>query len=159
MRLQRFREANTLLSRICAIALFIASATVAATPGAADDACSLLTADQVSAATRTQVGEGAYLMPTVKRTCTWTASHPVAQGVKIVSVSYETMDMFASGVSSGRNVTGLGDRAYYLTTNGLVGLHISKGGVALKVAVYSKLPAEEVQAMEKQLATDVVSKL
>jgi len=157
-----------LLSRILLIALFTAGATVAvsATPGGADDACSLLTTDQVSAATRTPVGEGTYLMPTVRRTCTWAALHPVAQGVKIVTVSYEALDMFAAGLNSGGNaggsgtpVSGLGDSAYYLMTNGLLGLHVRKGGIALKVAVYSKLPNEQVQAMEKALAVEVVPKL
>jgi hypothetical protein len=168
MRVQSCGEANTLLSRRCLIALFTVGATaaVSAAPGVADDACSLITADQVSAATRTPVGDGAYLMPTVRKTCTWAAIHPVAQGVKIVTVSFESLDMFAAGMTAGRNagvtatpVSGLGDSAYFLDTNGLLGLHVRKGGVALKVAVYSKLPAEQVQTMERALAAEVVSKL
>jgi hypothetical protein len=34
-----------------------------------------------------------------------------------------------------------------------------KSGVAMKVAVYAKLPAEQIQGMEKVLADAVVSKL
>ena len=168
MRLQRSREANTLLFRTCLIALCIGGVTVAvsATPEPGDDACSLLTTAQVSAATNTAFGDGVYMMPTFRKTCTWTASHPAPTGVKIVTVSFESVQMFAGGMTAARNpgvsttvVGGLGDSAYYLVTGGMAALHVKKGGLALKVAVYAKLPPEQVEAMEKTLAVAVVPKL
>jgi hypothetical protein len=157
-----------LLSRIGLIALFVAGTTVdvSAAPGVADEACSLLTAAQVGAATNTTVGDGTYLMPTFRKTCTWTVTHPGPQGVKIVTVSFETLDMFDGGMKAGRNVgvaatpvSGLGDSAYYLVAADMAALHIKKRGLAVKVAVYAKLPVPQVEAMEKALATEVVPKL
>jgi len=155
-------------SRICLIATFMAGNAVAlsATPDMADNACSLVTSAQVSAATNTQVGEGTYLMPTFRKTCTWTVSHPLPQGVKIVTVSFETLDMFAGGMKAGRTpgvsstpVSGLRDSAYYLVVADIAALHVQKRGLALKIAVYAKLPVAQVEAMEKTLAAEVLSKL
>jgi len=168
LHLETLRETSTMYSRTCLIAIFMAANTIAlsATPDMADNACSLLTSAQVSAATNTPVGEGTYLMPTFRKTCTWTASHPVAQGVKIVTVSFETAEMFSGGMAEGRNpgvsstpVSGLGDSAYYLVAADMAALHIKKQGLTLKVAVYAKLPIAQVEAMEKTLAAEVVSKL
>ena len=153
---------------LCLIALFTAGASgaVSAGPEAGDEACSLLTPAQVSAATNTPVGDGTYLMPTFRKTCTWTVTHPGPQGVKIVTVSFESLDMLAGGMKAGRNpgvsttpVSGMGDSAYYLVTGDMAALHIKKQGLALKVAVYAKLPVAQVEAMEKTLGAEVVSKL
>ena len=157
-----------MLSKTCLIALCIGGVTVAvsATPVPGDDACSLITTAQVSAATNTALGDGVYMMPTFRKTCTWTASHPAPQGVKIVTVSFESLEMFAGGMKAGRNpgvsstvVGGLGDSAYYLEAGGIAALHVKKGGLALKFAVYAKLPLEQVEAMETMLAAQVVPKL
>jgi hypothetical protein len=156
------------LSRTYLIALCIGGVTVAvsAAPQAGDEACSLLTSAQVSAVTNTPMGEGVYMMPTFRKTCTWTASHPAPEGVKIVTVSFEGLDMFTGGMKAGRNpgvsataVSGVGDSAYYLVAGGIAALHVKKGDLALKVAVYAKLPPEQVEAMEKKLAVEVVPRL
>jgi hypothetical protein len=157
-----------LLFRTCLIALCIGGVTaaVSAAPPTGVDACSLLTTAQVSAATDTPVGDGVYMMPTFRKTCTWTASQPAPQGVKIVTVSFEGLDMFTGGMNASRNpgvsttaVSGIGDSAYYLVSGGIAALHIRKGGLALKVAVYAKLPPEQVEAMERKLALQVVPRI
>jgi hypothetical protein len=136
------------------------------TAAAPEDACALLTAAQVGSAVGTPMNEGAYTTPTFKKTCTWTAAHAGANGVKIVTVWFEGVEMFAGGLKAARNpgvstssIGGLGDSAYYLTVGNFVALHVKKGGAALKVAVYASLPADRVQAMEKTLAQAVVAKL
>jgi hypothetical protein len=57
-------------------AIFIVGAATAplATAAPADDACSLLTQAQVSAALGVSVGAGSYESPTFKKTCRWTVA-------------------------------------------------------------------------------------
>jgi hypothetical protein len=161
------RSHRVLATSIVAFIL-IAGAGFAATATAAapEDACALLTAAQVGSAVGTPMNEGAYTTPTFKKTCTWTAAHAGANGVKIVTVWFEGVEMFAGGLKAARNpgvsassIGGLGDSAYYLTVGNFVALHVKKGGAALKVAVYASLPTDRVQAMEKTLAQAVVAKL
>lgn len=147
-----------------ALIVFTAAASTAMA-ASDDDACSLVTTDQVSAAVKTAVSAGTYVMPTFKKTCTWTVTHPVNAGVKIVTLSFEKPEMFASGLKSHTpgystsQVAGIGDGAYFLTVANFVSLHVTKGGVALKVAVYAQLPPDQIQAMEKALAGNAVRRL
>src|SRR5260370_37138309 len=72
------KEAYTMPCKICLgaviAAIFIVGAATApsATAAPTDDACSLLTQAQVSAALGASVGPGSYQGPPYKKTCTWT---------------------------------------------------------------------------------------
>jgi hypothetical protein len=56
--------------------------------------------------------------------------------------------------------TGIGDDGYYtIMGTGYTALMVKKGNVALKIALYGKLPMEKKKAVEKALAQQVVSKL
>lgn len=155
--------------RLIASVGVIALATGATVPSAraarSDDACSLATRAQVGAAVMATVAPGLHVTPTFKKTCTWTAAH-AANGVRIVTLSLEGQGMYAAGKRSAANpgvsvtpLGGIGDEAYYLITGNLVSLHLKKGGVALKVAVYARAPVERIRAMEKALAQVVVAHL
>lgn len=57
-------------------------------------------------------------------------------------------------------VSGIGDDAYYVTAKGLgTTLNVKKGAVAFAVAVKGKFAVDEVKAMEKMLALEVIAKL
>jgi hypothetical protein len=142
----------------------------AAMTGAADaappsgDACSLLTTAQVSAALGVPVGDGTYITPTFKKTCTWTAT---MNGGGTVTLNLQSIDQYDGGrklASYGKSVsftsiTGIGDDAYYFSTDKLVGLIAKKGDTAFKIAVYAHLPIERQQAVEKALALQVIALL
>ena len=144
-------------------AIFIVGAAMAPSANAApaDDACSLLTQAQVSAALGASVGAGSYVTPTFKKTCTWT----VAGGAEYVTLMLEGLDAYQAGKLAPvktivvTSISGIGDDAYYLAVGNNVGLIVKKGNVAFKIAVYGDLPIEKKQAMEKTLAQHVVSKL
>ena len=154
-------------SKICLsaviAAIFIVGAAMAPSANAAppEDACSLLTQTQVSAALGASVGAGSYVTPTVKKTCTWT----VAGGAEYVTLMLEGLDAYQAGKVAltktivVTSVSGIGDDAYYLAVGKNVGLIVKKGNVAFKIAVYGDLPIEKKQAMEKTLAQHVVSQL
>ena len=146
------------LSAVIAIIFFpVAVAFVArsAIAGPPEDACSLLTVAQVSAAVSVSVGNGSYPTPTFKKTCTWTAPGT------IVTLMLENLDMYRAGKGTNlaTSVNGIGDDAYYLGAGTAVGLIVKKGNIAFKVAVYAKISLEKRQAMESALAQQVVSKL
>ena len=138
----------------------ISAAPFAATAQSSSDACSLLTQAQVSAAASTQVGAGAYVTPTFKATCTWTAPG------KIITLMTESTSAFQSGktpISPAMQIvpaTGIGDDAYYVVTGTMVSLFTKKGSVAFKTAVYcSKLPVTTLESMESTLAQQVAGEL
>jgi hypothetical protein len=146
-------------------AIFIAgAATAPANPAPPDDACSLLTQAQVSAAVSVSVGAGAY-QGTYKKTCTWNAVSPATKSAKYVTLMLEGVDAYQAGKLAPvktiviTRISGIGDDAYYLAVGPNVGLIVKKGNVAFKVAVYGDIPIENKQVMEKTLAQQVVSKL
>jgi hypothetical protein len=158
-------------SKICLgaviAAIFIVGAATAPSANAAppDDACSLLTQAQVSAALSASVAAGSYQGPTDKKTCTWNATSAVAKSAKFVTLMLEGLDAYQAGKLAPvktiviTSIRGIGDDAYYLAVGRNVGLIVEKGNVAFKVAVYGDLPIEEKQAMEKTLAQQVIFKL
>ncbi len=121
----------------------------------AEDACAVLTADQITRAIGAPVGNGSYVNPTFKKTCTWTAPE------KIVTLSFQKLEMYDAGkrTSLATPVSGIGEDAYFLGVGSTIGLIVKKGSVALKVAVYAKIPPEQSRAMERALAEQVLSKL
>jgi hypothetical protein len=149
------------------LAAVIASAAMTGSAGAAPpsgDACSLLTMAQVSAALGVLVGDGTYITPTFKKTCTWTAA---TNGGGTVTLNLQSIDQYEGGrklASYGKSVSstsvaGIGDDAYYFSTDKLVGLVVKKGDTAFKVAVYAHLPLDRQQAVEKALALQVAALL
>jgi hypothetical protein len=158
------RSTTSLTSRV--IAFLIVSAGIANSANAAppDDACSLLTPAQVSAALGVSMGSSTYVTPTFRKTCTWNAT---TNGGGTVTLNLQSLDQYAGGkklASYGKSVSataigGIGDDAYYFGTDKLVSLIVKKGNVAFKVAVYAHIPVEKQQAVEKTLALQVASQL
>ena len=153
---------GTVIATIIIVGAAMAPSANAAPP---DDACSLLTPAQVSAALSISVNAGVY-MGTYKKTCTWNATSVVPKSAKYVTLVLEALEAYEAGQAPGAlkgvfitPISGIGDDAYYLGGGNNVGLIVKKGNVAFKVAVYGDIPIEKKQAMEKTLAQQVVSKL
>lgn len=76
------------------------------------------------------VGDGTYVTPTFKKTCTWTVSGS-ASGIRFVTLNLQSADQFAGG-KGGVNpvamtpVGGMGDDAYYLGSGSTEGLFVKK---------------------------------
>jgi hypothetical protein len=155
---------KTSLGAVIAAIVIAGAATAPANAAPPDDACSLLTQAQVSAAVSVSVGAGAY-QGTYKKTCTWNAVSPATKSAKWVTLMLEGLDAYQAGKLAPVKtivvtpISGIGDDAYYLAVGPNVGLIAKKGNVAFKVAVYGDIPIENKQSMEKTLAQQVVSKL
>jgi hypothetical protein len=168
MSLKKIHPGELFFNLIAGIAIVIISATISPSVNAAtDDACSLLTAAQVSAAAAVSVGAGTYATPTFKKTCTWTPSGDDAKAIQTVTLLLQSPEAFETGKKFGgaksavvTPVSGVGDDAYYLVIGATVSMVVKKGNAAFKVSVYaSGVPLEKKQAIEKVLALQVASRL
>lgn len=150
---------------VLAEGLMMGAIMVPSANAVSDDACSLLTQAQVSAAVSISVSAGQYVTPTFQKTCTWNATNAVAQATKFVTLMLEGLDAFQAGKAAPVKtivvtlVSGIGDDAYYLAVGTNVGLIVKKGNVAFKIAVYGDIPIAKKQSMEKTLAQQIVSQL
>lgn len=154
---------------IAATVLTVSSGTRATTT---DDACSLLTQSQVSAALGIPMGAGQVIPPNVpgrpaptsSKMCGWNQPGSDTPSAKRVVLAIMTTQSFATGKTPVQGitkapVTALGDDAYYITTPGLgTGLNVQKGNFALQVRVYG-FPEDQIKTMEKALADNALAKL
>lgn len=133
------------------------------------DACSLLSTAQVGAAVGGPVHDGAHVTPTFVRTCTWTPAGKSQLGTVTLNLQtaafYDgakrqaTIATAATGKGTGIRSASVGEDAYYFVAGDQVALFVKKGAVSFKVAVYAKLPVEDKEAIELELAREVVAKL
>jgi hypothetical protein len=131
---------------------------------AANDACSLLTAADVSAALGSLAKAGQPITPTDHKVCVWkTADGRATATVMVQASSAFDGGLRLAGYSNGKlkpvPVTGLGGGAYFLPVGDQVGLMVKKGAVAFKVAVYQHGPLAPKEAAERALAAKVVGRL
>ena len=131
---------------------------------AANDACTLLTSADVSAALGTPAKAGQPMTPTDHKVCTWKA----ADGRSWVTLMLQPSTAFDGGLrlasySNGNlkpaRVAGLGQGAYFLPVGEQVGLMVKKGGVAFKIAAYQHGPIGPKEAIERTLAGKIVARL
>jgi hypothetical protein len=135
------------------------------------DACSLLTAAQVSALLGVTVGTGEKILPNSTTMCGWEAPGQKSLDRKRVVLSiytqigsmtpvqrFNTAKTPIKGISK-EPVAGVGDDAFSATTPGLgTGLIFRKGDAAFDLRVYG-FPLDQVKAKEKTLALDVLANL
>ena len=164
-------------NRIAVFAVIVV--TILCTPtvfAATDDACTLLTQAQVTAAVGTPVAAGTHVTPTFTKTCTWTPTTS-GTGIKAVTLNLQTASIYDGGKSKTQfalgaanastpgasmaiiPVSGLGDDAYFFGSQGSFMLFVKKGAGAFKVAIYGKPPSTDTQTAEKNLAQQVLAKM
>ena len=126
---------------------------------APDDACSLLTLSQIKSAAGTDPVAGK--PSSANKVCTWNMASP-SSNVKIITLMLQDPKMFNAGKNAPTPVTpvsGIGDDAYFMALGDMVSLFVKKGSISFKIAVYAKLPVDQKEAMEKALASQIVSQL
>lgn len=144
---------------VLAVLILPTMGTISAFAAPPTDACAVLTTAQVSSALGSAVGNGTYIMPNFKATCTWTIPTGGA-----VTFALQTLVFFNAGkgalASMERTMaSGVGDEAYYIGVDPTVGLAVRKGNQAFKVSVYnSNLSLEQRKDIEKKLAQEALSK-
>jgi len=127
------------------------------------DPCSLLTPAQISAVLGLNVSAG---KPLGTKSCDWTVpGQPMGINARRVTVTllneqafaYAKMPVNFKGITK-TSVSGIGDDAVYGTAAGHGTLSVKKGNSAFVVHVYG-FPLDQIEAKEKTLALEILSKL
>ena len=153
-------------------------AAMAAIPEASGDACTLLTAAQVSSVLGVQVDEGAYSLPGHSQFCIWKESgksEMTAQNVQVKFLTSQQYEAPKTGPFAKGPENGLGNEAYWAYTPGIgFTLSVQKGSryfrvqsrpIPQGVARKSDTPAdkakwdEKEKTVEKAIASEVLKKL
>ena len=156
---------------VAAMIIFAGGVSSAAGASPSVDACSLLTPARVSAILGISSQPGQHLYKTSTLACGWSESGSTSPSSKrAVLEVYGTIgsltpaDRFANAKTPVKGVTktavsGIGDDAVYVTTPGFgTGLIVKKGNSVFNIRVYG-FALEQIMAMEKTLAQDVLAKL
>lgn len=136
----------------------------AARPAVQDDACALLTQQEVSAALGVAVEKGQPLVPNDRKLCGWAPpGGPKIDGKKatLFVTTPREHDMGRTPVKGIEKtpVSGVGDDAYYVTTPGFgTAINVKKGSKAFQVRV-GGFPPDKEKAIEKSLALLVLKRL
>ena len=152
-----------------AVALFMISRAPTAA-ASTDDACAILSQAQVSAALGVPVDAGKQIGPS-SALCGWSQPNdPNHSGKRVMLSIYRTLgksspvERFENGKIPMQGITktpisGVGDDAYYIDTPGIgMGLNVKKGASSFQVRVYG-FPVDQIRAIEKTLAQEVLGKL
>ena len=132
-------------------------------PRSPDDACSLLSQSEVSAALGVAVGPGQHVVPGSLKFCGWSpAGGPKIDGKKLL-VSVMTARQYDMGKAPIREmtktpVTGIGDEAYYASGGGGLGtsLSVKRGSFYVQVKAGGFPSNDALKAAEKALALEIL---
>lgn len=135
----------------------------------ADDACALLSEEQVSAAIEVKTLPGQHLLPVSTRQCIWSEDPKPNTDHRRVTLNITTVRSFTIGKSNPgltiEPVTGVGDDAYYIIFRADAPTLVVRKGEAsfdLRLLNGSKAKAlsiDELKARELTLAKAAVGKL
>lgn len=130
------------------------------------DACALLTQAEISSVLGTSFEAGQRVVPSNTDLCKWSEPGDPMKTTKRVLVSIRTPDQYTTGKTPLPGVTktpvsGIGDDAFY-TTAGALGttLSVEKGTKAFNISIHGQgFSVDQIKAMEKTLAQDVLARL
>ena len=139
----------------------------ASAPGAAagpGDACTLLSAAQVSTVLGVAVEEGEHIVPNSLSSCGWMGPGGASIGSKKMVLSLMSARSFEAGKTPVKGVTeitasGIGDEAYYISMPPFgTALSVRKGSAyfQLRIAGY---PSGQVRNLEKLLALALLDRV
>ena len=146
--------------------LLLVALLVRAPPGTADDldACTLLSARQVSAVLGVTVGEGEHIVPDSLTSCGWMGPGGASIGSKKIVVSLMTARAFQSGKTPVKGVTeslapGIGDEAYFISMPPFgTALSVKKGAAYFQLRI-AGFPSAQVRNLERELALHLLDRV
>ncbi len=158
-------ESIRITARFCAVVLWAAAAAGPAAAGAlaSPDACTVLTAAQVSAVLGVRVEAGQHLVPNAHSSCAWAAPGDPSLGTKRLVLTLMTARAFESGKTPVRSATkavvqAVGDEAYYITTPPFgTALSVRRGEDSFQVRI-SGFPEAQAAHLEKAVALKLLER-
>lgn len=132
------------------------------------DACTLLSAAQVSAVLGATVGAGKPFSAAGMSSCLWVGPASSANVILTAADTYNSSKRIEEQVAAEKDpdaplsitpISGLGDEAYYAWMGTHGKLHGRKGNSGVMIEISGDVPPEKARAMEKTLAAEILSKL
>jgi hypothetical protein len=158
-------DSSTITALVCAAVLLAAAGSGPASAGAlaSPDACTVLTAAQVSAVLGVRVETGQHLVPHAHSSCGWAAPGDPSLGTKRLVLTLMSARAFESGKTPVMSATkvvvqGVGDEAYYITTPPFgTALSVRKGEDSFQVRI-SGFPEAQAAHLEKAVALKLLKR-
>jgi hypothetical protein len=150
-------DSHRITALIAAAALLPPTAGAATAGLAAADACSVLTAAQVSAVLGVHVAPGQHVVPDAHSSCGWAPPGDPSLGAKKLVLTLMSARGFETGKTPVKSATKLvamavGDEAYYITTPPFgTALSVKKGDSYFQVRI-SGFPEAQAAHLEKAVA-------
>lgn len=146
--------------------LLLVALLVRAPAGTADDldACTLLSARQVSAVLGVTVGEGEHIVPESHTSCGWMGPGGASIGSKKMVLSLMSARSFHTGKTPVKGVTetaasGIGDEAYYVSMPPFgTALSVRKGNAYFQLRI-AGFPGGQVRNLERELALRLLERV
>ncbi len=129
------------------------------------DACEVLTPAEIGAVLGVSIDPGKHIPASAKVMCGWTQTGQTGEiGTKLVlhfaQVPYFQKEKAASGNVTVTPVSGIGDEAFYVTSEFGTSLFVRKGNTAIDFSIRDKsLPANDVMAKERALGLKAAERL
>jgi hypothetical protein len=141
-----------------------AAPTPAAVP--VTDACAVLTPAEISAVIGVPIDPGNHNVASSIIMCSWSMTGATGETAVKVVLNFTKLDYFQKEKTPTNPrvtvapTTGIGDEAYYVTTEFGTSLFIRKGNTAIGFSIHDKtLPANQLLAKEKALGLKAAARL
>jgi hypothetical protein len=156
-------------SGVTVLCVTLAVAGLLGAPGTArsrptGDACTLLSARQVSTVLGVPVSEGEHIVPDLLTSCAWSGPGGPSIGSKKIVVSLMTARSFTTGKTPVKGVTmtvadGVGDEAYYISMPPFgTALSVKKGDAYFQLRI-AGFPTGQVRTLERALALRLLDRV
>lgn len=122
------------------------------------DSCAVLTPAEISATIGIPVDSGKHAIASSNIMCSWSQTGAIGEDARKLVLNFTSLPSFQQEkIAPTVTITpapGIGDEAFYVTTQLGTSLYIRKGNTAITFAIREKLPPATLMAEEKTLGLD-----
>jgi hypothetical protein len=127
------------------------------------DSCAVLTPAEISATLGIPIDPGRHALASSNIMCSWYQTGATGEDARKLVLNFTSLPSFQKEKDA-TTVTitpapGIGDDAFYVTTDLGTSLYIRKGNTAITFSVHEKLPSSKLMAEEKTLGLDAAPRL
>ena len=127
------------------------------------DSCMVLTPAEISATLGIHIGPGQHALASSNIMCSWYQAGGTGEDARKLVLNFTSLPSFqkekAATAVTITPAPGIGDDAFYVTTDLGTSLYIRKGNTAIAFSVHEKLPPATLMAEEKTLGLDATPRL
>jgi hypothetical protein len=128
--------------------------------------CAVLTPAEISEVLGISIDPGKNIPPSSTTMCSWSQTGVTGEAATKFVLSFATPNYFQKEKTPtnprvvASPATGIGDEAYYVTSEFGISLFVRKGSTAVGFSIHDKtLPADQLKTKEKALALKAVTRL